>query len=351
MGQRLFVSTRKGLLRFVEDGGWAIAAHDFAGEPVTLTHIAPDGTLYAALALGHFGPKLRRSSDGGATWDEVASPALPAVGDAPKAVQLIWSFASAGTRLYCGTIPAGLFASDDRGASWTHLPALTDRPEAARWFGGGYDDAGIHSILPDPRDAATLTVGVSCGGVWRSTDAGASWALRTDGLEAVYVPPGEKFDGAIQDPHLIAACAAAPDALWMQHHNGVFASRDGGAQWTRLHTLPGSDFGFAVAAHPGDPDTAWFAPAVSDEQRFAVDGAISVSRTTDGGRSFTALRTGLPQQGAFDLVYRHGLAVDATGARLAMGSTTGGLWIGEDGGERWSAPAVRLPPVNAVIFG
>jgi len=38
------------------------------------------------------------------------------------------------------------------------------------------------------------------------------------------------------------------------------------------------------------------------------------------------------QEDAYDLVYRHGLDVDASGDRLAMGSTTGGLWLSEDQG-------------------
>jgi hypothetical protein len=50
-------------------------------------------------------------------------------------------------------------------------------------------------------------------------------------------------------------------------------------------------------------------------------------------------------------VYRHGLAVDESGCRLAMGSTTGGFWTSADGGESWRAPHARLPPINAVIFG
>ena len=83
-------------------------------------------------------------------------------------------------------------------------------------------------------------------------------------------------------------------------------------------------------------------PAVSDEKRFAIGGALSVSKTVDGGRSFTAMREGLPQQDAFDLIYRHGLAVDATGARLAMGSTTGTLWISENNGEHWATAAPNL---------
>ena len=44
-------------------------------------------------------------------------------------------------------------------------------------------------------------------------------------------------------------------------------------------------------------------------------------------------------------------AVDDDGERLAMGSTTGGLWLSEDGGERWECLSAHLPPIYCVRFG
>jgi photosystem II stability/assembly factor-like uncharacterized protein len=89
---------------------------------------------------------------------------------------------------------------------------------------------------------------------------------------------------------------------------------------------------------------------VKDECRVPVGGQLVVARTRDGGASFALLREGLPQQDAYDLVYRHGLAVDETGERLAMGSTTGSLWVSEDGGDRWQSLSTHLPPIHAVRF-
>ena len=127
--------------------------------------------------------------------------------------------------------------------------------------------------------------------------------------------------------------------------------RISGATWQELTAIRPSKFGFAVAAHPRDPNTAWFVPAIKDERRIPVDGKIAVARTRDAGRSFEALTGGLPQRHAYDLVWRHGLAVDDSGDRLAFGSTSGGLWISEDGGESWTMPEARLPPIAAVRFG
>ena len=106
-----------------------------------------------------------------------------------------------------------------------------------------------------------------------------------------------------------------------------------------------------MAVHPRAPDTAWFVPAIKDERRIPVDGILVVARTSDGGRSFETLSKGLPAPPAYDLIYRHGLAVDATGERLAMGSTTGAVWTAEDGGESWQLFSAHLPPVYCVRFG
>jgi hypothetical protein len=165
------------------------------------------------------------------------------------------------------------------------------------------------------------------------------------------MPPQRADDQNIQDPHLIARCEGAPDVLWCQHHCGIWRSTDAGASWREVSGVPVSGFGFAVAVHPRDPDTAWFAPAVADQRRVPVDGALVVNRTRDGGRRFETLRNGLPQKDCYDLIYRHCLAVAGDGRTLLMGSTTGNVWISEDAGDRWRAVSMNLPPVYAVRFG
>jgi photosystem II stability/assembly factor-like uncharacterized protein len=186
--------------------------------------------------------------------------------------------------------------------------------------------------------------------VWHTTDEGATWEVGAEGMYAEYMPPEGRFDPVAQDAHRIVRCAAAPEHLWCQHHNGVFRSEDGGRRWQEVTTMKPSKFGFAVAVHPRDPKTAWFVPAIKDETRVPVDGRLVVARTRDAGASVEVLHDGLPQRHAYDLVYRHALDIDASGARLAMGSTTGGFWISEDAGESWTAPPARLPPIACVRF-
>jgi hypothetical protein len=366
-GDVVHVATRKGLFRLARGtAGWGVERVSFLGEPVTMTLDDPrDGALYAALNLGHFGVKLHRSEDRGRSWTEIAAPAFPpepagaaaqAGADAPgaPAVNLVWALASGGASqpglLWAGTLPAALFRSTDRGHSWSLVRALWERPERSQWAGGGYDQPGLHSICVDPRDPSRITVAISSGGVWVTADGGESWASRSEGMYAEYMPPERREDPNVQDPHHVVLCPAAPDVLWAQHHNGVFRSVDGAARWTEVTAIRPSKFGFAVAVHPRDPETAWFVPGVKDECRVPVDGKLAVARTRDGGRTFEVLREGLPQAHAYDLVYRHALDVDASGTRLVMGSTTGNLWISEDAGDRWRQVSGHLPPVYQVAF-
>ena len=169
------------------------------------------------------------------------------------------------------------------------------------------------------------------------------------GMRGSYLPKELAHDVDVQDPHRLAICPGVPDRMWCQHHSGIFVTDGGEApRWREVKAKAKSRFGFAVAVHPQDPDVAWFVPAEKDNCRVPVDGALCVLRTTDGGRTLQALRAGLPQQHAYDLVWRHGLAVADDGATLAMGSTSGRLWLGTDGGEHWHEFAVNLPPIHAV---
>lgn len=364
MNDRALIATRKGLFELTRsNGNWELGIAGFLGEPVTmLLSDRRDGAEYAALNLGHFGVKLHRRDKGAGTWTEIATPAYPPQPqprgeDVEWKLSLIWALAAGGQDepgvLWAGTLPGGLFRSTNRGDSWELVHALWDKPERKAWFGGGYDVPGIHSICVDPRDSRHVLVGISCGGAWVTHDGGENWVLSASGMQANYMPPEQAGDGNIQDPHLIAQCATVPDVLWCQHHAGIWRSSNGGKSWQEIGQAAKqqlSDFGFAVAAHPCDPNTAWFVPAVADQQRIPVNAALCVTRTRDGGKSFEVLREGLPQQHCYDLIYRHGLAVSDDGSTLLMGSTSGGLWASENGGDAWHQVSTTLPPIYAVRF-
>lgn len=360
--QTLLLASRKGLFVIRGEGTeWQLAPPAFAGEPVTQVLCDPrTGHWYAALRLGHFGAKLHKSRDQGASWSEIGTPAFPekprsgplADDPTPWNVELIWSLTPGGPDepevLWAGCMPAGLFKSEDGGLTWQLNRPLWDDPRRLQWMGGGNDYPGMHSVLVDPRDPRCLRVAISCGGVWQTTDGGASWTLGGAGLKADYLPAEIEQDPNLQDPHRMVQCAAKPDVLWVQHHCGIFRSTDGGAHWAAIAAPAPSGFGFAVACDPHNPLRAWFVPARSDNQRYPVGGEVVVTRTDDGGASFSVQDQGLPHSHAYHLVYRHGLELAPDAQTLAMASTTGGLWISPDQGAQWHCVSRDLPPVAAL---
>lgn len=356
MTRHCWIGTRKGLIKAEQsqEARWTLSSPLFPGEPVTM--VLPDngcGFMYAALNLGHFGVKLHRSEDGGNSWEECTPPAFPKVenGDG-KSVEFIWIMEfGADDVLLAGTVPAGLFRSTDQGDSWEFMATLNESPGAEEWFGGGFDEPGIHSIQVDPRDKTHMSIAISCGGVWSSSDNGASWTNIAQGMRAEYVPPEQQGNVNTQDPHRLLSCPAEPDRMWVQHHNGIFRLDADEGIWQEIHNIKPSNFGFALAVHPTDKDTAWFVPAVKDECRIPVDNKLVVNRTTDGGETFEALSNGLPQQHSYDLIYRHCLEVDQDGATLIMGSTSGNLWGSSDGGDNWTTISTHLADIYCVKFG
>lgn len=372
MSDRCYVATRKGFFTVErKSSGWEITKADFPGQNANmLMHDPRDQSLYVAFDHGHFGVKLHRSTNGGESWEECGVPVYPEWTDEDQKKQEeagewgarrnftslaeIWELTPGGAdqpgTIWAGTIPGGLFKSTDHGDSWQMIDSLWNREERWKWFGGGKDSPGIHSVSVHPNDSNNVYISISCGGVWATFDGGENWEVRSHGMRAEFMPPDQQGDPNAQDPHRMARCKSNPDVMWVQHHNGIFRTVNGGELWTELNDVKPSVFGFAVVVHPDDPNTSWFVPGVKDECRIPPEGRFVVTRTRDGGESFDILSEGLPQKHAYDIVFRHALDIDATGNRLVMGSSTGSLWISENGGDSWETVSTHLPPIYCTRF-
>ncbi len=387
MSARILVGTRKGTF-FVSKshGRWrpTLAGHIGAG----VNYVAKDprkGTLWALLGHGHWGAKLSRSTDDGKTWADAPQlkypegarhyvpppPTETGPGEGaptlkPATLLKLWTMAfGPDGRIYIGTIPGGLFVSEDGGESFALDRGLWDHESrggdlfvgpgngTTKWFGTpaaeGEFSPGIHSVVVDPRNGKRVLVAISTAGVFETTDGGKTWRTRNAGLVMDYSPtPTDEWAG--HDPHQLVMCAGQPQYLWQQNHCGVFHSDDGAVSWKKVSQPErGVHFGFPVAVDPKDGRSAWLVPGKADMQRTTIDGGLFVAHTKDGGATWEHLREGLPQENAYDVVYRH--ALDFAADHLAFGSTTGNLYVSEDRGASWQVVANNLPPVYSVRFG
>ncbi len=362
---RLILGTRKGLIIMTHNGrSWRVTQTEFPGIPISYAFSdTRTSTIWAAADHGHWGSKLYRSWDGAKNFNEIPAPQYPEDAtiydvwdegaEKPAKLTYIWVIQPGGVdqpeRLYIGTEPGGVFMSDDGGENFQLMQGLWQHPSRQKnWFGGGRDQAGACAIVVDPRDSEHLFVGISVGGVYESTDGGVTWHGRNTGLRADYLPDPYAEYG--HDPHYLVASHSNPDVLWQQNHCGVFRSTDAGQNWSDISQKAGPvNFGFPIAVDDQNAQTAWVVPGISDDIRMAVNGALCVGRTEDGGQSWTELRKGLPQQNCYDIVFRH--ALDISGETLAFGTTTGNLFISYDRGDSWTAVSNHLPPIYSVRFG
>ena len=287
--------------------------------------------------------QMRRAMGLGASGEVLRS-------ESPARLYRIWTIVPGSPaqpeRLYMGTEPGGLFISEDAGTSWSLCRALWDHPSRQEeWAGAGTDYPALHSIVIDPRDPDRMYVGISCAGVFETVDGGKSWVPRNKGISSAFLPNPTAEVG--HDPHCLVQCRSRPDALWQQNHCGIFRSTDAGASWIEIADAgPAFGWGFAIAVDPGNAERVWVVPM--DGSRTAPGRALAVYRTDDGGRHWTAFRHGLPQEHCYDLVLRQGM--DLAGERLVIGSSTGNAWVSEDGGESWACLGTHLPPIFAARF-
>ncbi len=257
-------------------------------------------------------------------------------------------------------------------ASAQNWQPLGPRPIVDEYWSGTDDASGrVVSIAPHPTDPATVYIASASGGIWKTTDAGASWTPLSDELailnhgcvaldpsdpEVVYVGTGEyptqstgdgvfrSLDGGENWEQLATAAEVGstcsrilvdPDDPQTIHVTGglssgvagYFRSTDGGATWQELSpdTRPASD----LAMDPTDPQILYLAQHGS--------GALGgVYKSTDGGTSWTELTNGLPSSGFQRIVLAQAPSNPLiVYAAFTNGGSVVGLYKTTNGGTSW----------------
>jgi photosystem II stability/assembly factor-like uncharacterized protein len=345
----LLVGTRKGLFALAGEPGAPFEVTDraFAGEPVEYALQDPrTGRLLVSVTSPFYGPKLWYAGDG---WEQAQGVELPARGEA--ALQRIWVIATGVEDgvVYAGGDPGVLFESRDGGQTFTLNRALFEHPARPHWAPGA-GGLCLHSIVTWPGDPDRLAIAVSAGGVWLTDDGGASWRAGNAGIVPRYVPEDAPPDEIALCVHSIERAATRPERLFMQFHGGVYRSDDAGESWASIADGLPSDFGFPLALDPADADSAYVIPLVADVDRVTPEGRVRVYETRDGGDSWTPRGDGLPAEEAYLTILRQAFTSvgEGDGLELYFGATSGAVWGSADAGATWFEVAANLPPVLSV---
>jgi photosystem II stability/assembly factor-like uncharacterized protein len=217
--------------------------------------------------------------------------------------------------VYCGGADGGVWKSTDAGASWR---PLTDTIPNLAVGSLAIDPRNPNTIYAGTGEGSLFTTGTAMGvGILKSTDGGDTWTMG---------PAFSRYTNALAiDPRNTQVIYAAS-------FNGVFKSTDGNATWDRV--LEGN--AIDLVSDPNAPDTLytglWANPATG------TPGGIY--KTTDGGARWTLLQNGLP---SVNQIGRVALALAPSETRTlyaGIGTALRGPLLGiyktTDGGDSWS---------------
>lgn len=351
----LLVGTRKGLFiarSGADRGHWRVEGPHMAGYEIQRAFLDRRcrGVGYALAEHPVWGKHVYRSEDGGRNWNPLREIPRHRADEGESSIRMLWSLAPGADdepdTIYAGIEPPGLFVSRDRGDTWAPVSAFNEHATRRSWSPakGGL---AVHSIHVDPNDRRRLFLGLSAGGVYRSTDGGQSFEPANAGVRAPYLPDADPLSGHCV--HRILLHPRDPLRLYQQSHSGTYRSDDGGQRWHEISAGLPSDFGYALASDPADADSVLVIPERSSQFRATVDGRIRVYRSRDGGRHWAALTDGLPQENAFITILRDGLAADGLSpCGFYFGTSSGHLFASIDGGDHWRLLCGFLPGILSV---
>jgi photosystem II stability/assembly factor-like uncharacterized protein len=233
---------------------------------------------------------------------------------------------------YMGSTGGGVWKTDDAGGHWT---SLTDR------FLDVGNIGAIDVADSDPRiiyvgtGSASLRGNVSVGrGVWKSTDAGATWrflGLRESGaIGKLVIHP--------TDPNIVYV-AAVGHPFGRNRERGVFRTRDGGATWQHVLALNDSTGAVTISMSPDNPDELYAGAWRAERKPWTmISGGPEggVYKSTDGGDHWTKLGGGLPT-GIVGKVAVHVSPADPEQVwALVEAEPGGGLYKSSDRGATWT---------------
>jgi len=332
---KLLVSTTHGVRVLERDGAaapWRITGHVLDGKHVSAMMIVPGGGIFAAVHHGG----LFHSADDGATWEQRTNGLT-----IEHVYSLGYRVRPEGTVLYAGTEPVSLFRSFDNGLHWEELPAIGEVPGHEKWtFPPPPHFAHTKNFMFDPRDPDIFYATVEQGALLKTADGGVTWRE----LGSFYRPD----DAWYKDVHRVAAHPSNPDELYMATGIGLYRSDDAGESWARL-TDPGFRIGYPdqILFPPGHDDLMLMSGSESDPTVWHTSHHAhgTVMRSRDRGASWEDASSGIVGDGRAN-IEAFNMAVYPGGVSLFAGNTDGEVYASDDRAGTWSLIAQGLKPIS-----
>ena len=281
--------------------------------------------------------------DLGATWTHSSAGLTYGDGEGVTPIKTIWSLATtADGALLAGVEPAGLFRSEDDGATWTHVRGLTDHPVRDTWQPG----AGgliLHTIIPHPDDRAADVGRISSVGVFETRTAARRGSHGT--RASARLQPGSGSDHRPVRAQVRGGGGRARDALPAEPLRDVPLARRR-PHLDRGHPQrPAQPVRLPAGEPPARPGDVLDHPAQRRRPR-----PFRPRRQARGLEDARTAATpgphadGLPQESAYLSVLREAMARDTLDpVGVTFGTKTGQLWQSTDEGARGAGSRPTCP--------
>ena len=350
----LLVSTSKGGFIYYSNPErlvWEINGPHLLGSIIhhmILDHRNNSTILMAAKTKEH-GITIFRTTNFGKTWIPAIKPPANNQGKLAHIFRITPGHDSEPGVWYAGTSPQGLYRSSDDGQTWNSVKGFDSQSEIQNVIQNQSQELlkyqKLHSILINPDNKEHIIIGMAHGGVFESKDYGETWNSLNCNLS----------DNSNQNPYCLLNHSLDYQLLFQQNQSGIYKMNLGNNQWEHIgKNIDIGDSGFSLCLDPHDKNKLWAFPMEGTDiwSRVCSNGQPAVYCSQDCGKSWHRQDIGFPIWNAwFTVLSRCMVADNLKNVGLYLGTTSGSIWLSNNGGNSWRQILAHLPKIYSLEIG